>query len=240
MKRNTNKQSNTLKEILEKKRTYPKDSSMLALIKEDLLETVATSSESAISYEKAVTKSTPHIIQFECKTDSGKANTPSEKSASISLFHQLIEVEIVKCAKQLEMDKDQLQAWLNLQFEVPAKTILHLLRTVQHLRLDPLAEEIGFVQYEDGQWQTFISIDGCAKLLNNHSQFNGLIFAQAQTQIDGVPEWVECAIYRKDRELPICVREYFREVKGGSAIWQKMPNRMLRHRALQQCVRLAL
>jgi len=147
---------------------------------------------------------------------------------------------MVKCAKQLEMDKDQLQAWLNLQFEVPAKTILHLLRTAQHLNLDPLAEEIGFVQYEDGQWQTFISIDGCAKLLNRHAQFNGLTFTQAQTLTDGVPDWIECAIYRKDRELPICVREYFCEVKGASAIWQKMPNRMLRHRALQQCVRLAL
>jgi hypothetical protein len=240
MKRNTNKQSNALKEILEKEQTYLKDSPMLALIKDDLLETAATSTETAISYEKAVTKSTPHIIQFGCKTDNGKANTPSDISASISLFHQLIEVEIVKCAKQLEMDKDQLQAWLNLQLEVPAKTILHLLRTVQHLRLDPLAEEIGFVQYEDGQWQTFISVDGCVKLLNSHSQFNGLTFTQAQTLTDGVPEWIECSIYRKDRKLPICVREYFSEVKGASIIWQKMPNRMLRHRALQQCVRLAL
>jgi len=66
------------------------------------------------------------------------------------------------------------------------------------------------------------------------------VTSQAQTLIDGVPEWIECTIYRKDRKLPICVREYFSEVKGASIIWQKMPNRMLRHRALQQCVRLAL
>jgi len=240
MKRNTNKQSNALKEILEKKQTYPEDSPTLVVIKEDLLETALTSTQTINSNEKALAKSSHKIVQFGCKADSEKVNTPSDISSSISVFHQLIEVEMVKCAQQLKIDKDQLQAWLNLQLEVPAKTILHLLRTVQHLHLDPLAEEIGFVQYEDGQWQTFISIDGCAKLLNSHAQFNGLTFTQAHILIDGVPEWIECAIYRKDRELPICVREYFCEVKGGSAIWQKMPNRMLRHRALQQCVRLAL
>jgi hypothetical protein len=217
MKRNTNQQSNALKEILEKK-TDLRTSLTLALIKEDLLETAVTSSETKNSNEKAVAKISPHIIQIGCKTGSRKANTHSDVSASISLFHQLIEVEIVKCAKELEMNKDQLQAWINLQFEVPAKAILHLLRKVQYLRLDPLAEEIGFVQYEDGQWQTYISIDGCAKLLNSHAQFNGLTFTQAHTLIDGVPEWIECSIYRKDRELPICVREYFYEVKGVSSI----------------------
>lgn len=240
MKRNINKQSNALKEILEKEQVHLEESPTLALIKEDLLETAATSTKAANLDENVLAKSTPHIIQFECKIDGGKVNTPPDISASISVFHQLIEVEIMKCAKQLEIDKDQLQAWLNLQLEVPARTILNLLRTVQYLHLDPLAEEIGFVQYADGQWQTYISIDGCAKLLNSHVQFNGLTFTQAHTLIDGVPEWIECSIYRKDRELPICVREYFCEVKGGSTIWQKMPNRMLRHRALQQCVRLAL
>lgn len=52
---------------------------------------------------------------------------------------------------------------------------------MQHWHLDPLNEEIGFTQYEDGNWQAFISIDGCSKLLNEHSQFNGLVFNQADT-----------------------------------------------------------
>jgi hypothetical protein len=111
---------------------------------------------------------------------------------------------------------------------------------MQSLHLDPLSEEIGFTQYEDGQWQVFITIEGCSKLLNGHSQFNGLRFAQSDTLIDGVPEWMECSIYRKDRAFPITVREHFAEVRSDKAIWQKMPRRMLRHRALQQCIRLAL
>ena len=111
---------------------------------------------------------------------------------------------------------------------------------MQSLHLDPLCEEIGFAQYDDGQWQVFITIEGCSKLLNQHPQFNGLIFTQADTLIDGVPEWIECAIYRKDRTVPTTVREYLTEVKGENEIWRKMPRRMLRHRALQQCVRLAI
>jgi hypothetical protein len=111
---------------------------------------------------------------------------------------------------------------------------------MQDWHLDPLKEEIGFTQYEDGNWQVFISIDGCSRLLNEHSQFNGLVFNQADTLVEGIPEWIECSIYRRDRILPITIREYFVEVCNSHELWQKMPRRMLRHRALQQCVRLAV
>lgn len=183
-----------------------------------------------------------------------KSLTPSRKNAqkdllsgtsqtlpqSIELFHGLIHRELAKAAIELGIDEVELKAWIDLQIEVPAKSILTLLRMMQGLHLDPLSEEIFFAQYEDGQWQVFITIEGCAKLLNQHPQFNGLAFNQANTLIDGVPEWIECSIYRKDREVPTTVREYYTEVRGENAIWQKMPRRILRHRALQQCVRLAI
>ena len=111
---------------------------------------------------------------------------------------------------------------------------------MQSLHLDPLCEEIGFTQYDDGHWQVFITIEGCSKLLNQHPQFNGLVFNQADTLVEGVPEWIECSIYRRDRIMPITVREYLKEVRSEKEIWQKMPRRMLRHRALQQCARLAM
>jgi hypothetical protein len=111
---------------------------------------------------------------------------------------------------------------------------------MQSLHLDPLNEEIGFTQYEDGHWQVVITIEGCSRLLNQHSQFNGLTFTQSDVLVDGVPEWIECSIYRRDRILPISIREHLTEVRGENVIWQKIPRRMLRHRALQQCVRLAI
>ena len=169
------------------------------------------------------------------KSDSSAASI----AQSIALFHGLINKELARAATGLGIDEGELKAWVDLQMEVPAKTILTLLRLMQTLGLDPLCEEIGFTQYDDGQWQVFITIEGCSKLLNQHPQFNGLHFTQADTLVDGLPEWIECSIYRKDREVPTTVREYLTEVKGENVIWKKMPRRMLRHRALLQCVRLA-
>ena len=186
-----------------------------------------------------IASSPTQIVTF----DAGVKNTASTQThitQSIELFHCLIEKELAKAASGLGIDEGELKAWVDLQIEVPSKTILSLLRMMQSLHLDPLCEEIGFTQYEDRQWQVLITIEGCSKLLNQHPQFNGLVFNQADTLIDGVPEWIECAIYRKDREVPTTVREYLMEVRGENEIWRKMPRRMLRHRALQQCVRLAI
>jgi hypothetical protein len=166
--------------------------------------------------------------------------TAQSITQSIGLFNRLIDEELGRAAAGLGIDKGELKAWVDLQMDVPAKAILVLLRSMQSLHLDPLCEEIGFTQFEDGQWQVFITIEGCSKLLNQHPQFNGLVFNQADTLIDGVPEWIECSIYRKDRTIPTTVREYLMEVRGETSIWQKMPRRMLRHRALQQCVRLVI
>jgi len=182
------------------------------------------------------------------KSASSKASLAQSTAQSITqstaqyigLFNRLIDEELGRAVAGLGMDKAELKAWVDLQIEVPAKAILALLRSMQSLHLDPLCEEIGFTQFEDGQWQVFITIEGCSKLLNQHPQFNGLVFNQADTLIDGVPEWIECTIHRKDREVPTTVREYLTEVRGENSIWQKMPRRMLRHRALQQCVRLAI
>ncbi len=57
--------------------------------------------------------------------------------------------------------------------------------------------------------------------------------------IDGIPTWIECTIYRNDRILPIVIKEYLEEVRTDHSSWQQMPRRMLRHRVIQQCARLA-
>jgi len=228
------RRSQALKNILEKpeltfKTNEGNQSVSLADIQEDLIDDVMQS-PNPISHAR--------VVSFNTKTSDQAAG--STISQSIELFHSLIEKELTKAATGLDIDEAELQAWVDLQIEVPAKTILTLLRMMQSLHLDPLCEEIGFTQYDDGHWQVFITIEGCSKLLNQHPQFNGLVFNQADTLVDGVPEWIECSIYRRDRIMPITVREYLMEVRSEKEIWQKMPRRMLRHRALQQCVRLAM
>ena len=221
--RKPNKRSQALKGILEKQgiKHIPKDPIKGAI-------------------EIASPSSDLRIVTFGAEVINPLAGSTASTPQSIALFSGLINKELARAAAGLGIDEGELKAWIDLQIDVPAKTILTLLRSMQSLHLDPLCEEIGFTQYDDGQWQVFITIEGCSKLLNQHPQFNGLVFNQADTLIDGVPEWMECTIYRKDREVPTTVREYLTEVRGENPIWQKMPRRMLRHRALQQCVRLAI
>ena len=218
----SNKRSQVLKSILQKQD--------IEHIAEDPIEEMKEVPNSSNS---------PKIVTFGSETRY-QANTQTGIAQSIELFNNLIAKELARAASGLSIGEAELKSWVDLQIEVPAKTILTLLRMMQSLHLDPLCEEIGFTQYEDGQWQVFITIEGCSKLLNQHLQFNGLVFTQADTLIDGLPEWIECSIYRKDREVPTTAREYLAEVRGENEIWKKMPRRMLRHRALQQCVRLAI
>jgi RecT family len=229
-----NKRSQALKSILEKQELAERAN------KDNHTISIADMQEDLLEDERKPLNPIGHarVVSFNTKT-SAQARGLSI-SQSIELFHSLIDKELVRAATGLEIDEVELKAWVDLQIEVPAKTILTLLRMMQSLHLDPLSEEIGFTQYDDGHWQVFITIEGCSKLLNQHPQFNGLVFNQADNLVEGIPEWVECSIYRRDRIMPITIREYLMEVRNEHAIWQKMPRRMLRHRALQQCVRLAI
>lgn len=226
MKKTANGRAQVLKGILGRD-----EQNLLMNIKEDLIEHAPEEQSSSGNIRK-ITFGEDKLIS--------PTTSLTPPSQSIELFHNLIDKELAKAAIFLSINELELKAWIDLQNEVPVKTILTLLRTMQSLHLDPLCEEISFTKYEDGQWQIFITIEGCSKLLNQHSQFSGLTFTQSDTLVDGVPEWIECAIYRRDRIIPTVVREHLVEVRSDNAIWQKMPRRMLRHRALQQCVRLAI
>jgi hypothetical protein len=246
MKRTTGKRTHTLKSILERQQVSAatagaaKANSDVCPSLADTTTTLFNIQEDLIDDDRQSLNPISHarVVSFNTKTNDQVAE--SSISQSIELFHSLIDKELIKAATGLEIDEAELQAWVDLQIEVPAKTILTLLRMMQSLHLDPLCEEIDFTQYDDGHWQVFITIEGCSKLLNQHPQFNGLVFNQADTLVEGIPEWIECSIYRRDRIMPITVREYLMEVRSEKEIWQKMPRRMLRHRALQQCVRLAM
>jgi hypothetical protein len=158
----------------------------------------------------------------------------------IELVHQLIIKEIGKTAAALELSMDELQAWIDVQVMAPSHVLLALLRIATEHHLDPIKEEVALALYDDYHWQAYITAVGYSKLLNSHPAFDGIAFTLSPETANDIPIWMECTIYRKDRSHPIVIREYFEEVKGESAIWQKMPRRMLRHRVMQQCARLAL
>jgi hypothetical protein len=231
------KRTYTLKELAQRdfttlpkaKDTAPKFN--LVNIQEDLLDGQESMSMS------------PSPLQAENSPEKEQKSPPTNDqnlALPIKLVDQLITKEIAKTADALELDVEELQAWITLQVMTPSPTILALLRIAREHHLDPLKEEVALALYDDCHWQAYITVDGYSKLLNSHPAFDGIVFTQSEETTNGIPIWMECTIYRKDRSCPIVVREYFEEVKGGQAIWQKMPRRMLRHRVMQQCARLAV
>ena len=107
----------------------------------------------------------------------------------------------------------------------------------KHL-LDPLSDEISIMETKEG-FLPFITIDGWAKLMNQYPQYAGMSLREPSESNSQLPAWMECTIYRNDRILPIVVKEYLEEVMTNHPSWQQMPRRMLRHRVIQQCARLA-
>ncbi len=140
----------------------------------------------------------------------------------------------------LGLDPEEVQLWLDQHLGVPLYPRVQLLRLANKYQLDPLSDEIALLQNQDQTYQPFITIDGWSKLINNHPQYAGMSLRDSTELVDGIPTWMECTIYRNDRILPIVIKEYFQEVRTNHSSWEQMPRRMLRHRVIQQCARLAL
>jgi len=144
-----------------------------------------------------------------------------------------------RAAQEITMTPKELTAWLSQYPQLSEVSQETCLRLIAEYRLNPRADELDLIQFEEGRWQVFITVNGWAKLINAHPAFCGIEFSEASEFEEGVPLWIGCAIYRTDRVKPIEVKEYFSEMKTEHAAWQQMPRRMLRHRAMQQCARLA-
>jgi hypothetical protein len=144
-----------------------------------------------------------------------------------------------RAAQEITMTPKELTAWLSQYPQLSEVSQETCLRLIAEYRLNPRADELDLIQFEEGRWQVFITVNGWAKLINAHPAFCGIEFSEASELEEGVPIWMGCAIYRTDRVKPIEVKEYFSEMKTEHVAWQQMPRRMLRHRAMQQCARLA-
>ena len=187
----------------------------------------------------SVEKPTEEVPTSENLTDSLGSIKENCLDKPISLIDRLISKEIGLYAEKLGLDYEELQAWITLKAGVPPKSLLNALRTARQYGLDLLQEEVLVTKYDEG-WQVAISVDGWIKIINGHPAFVGLTFTQSTEEKEGLPLWMECTIHRSDRVIPITVRENLTEVRNETEVWKKMPRRMLRHRVLQQCARIAM
>lgn len=99
--------------------------------------------------------------------------------------------------------------------------------------LNPWTKEIYAFPDRNNGIVPVVGVDGWSRIINTHDKFDGMDFEQND-------ESCTCIIYRKDRGHPIKVTEWMAECKRSVAgPWQSHPKRMLRHKAMIQCARLA-
>ncbi|WP_440866224.1 phage recombination protein Bet [Symbiopectobacterium purcellii] len=108
-----------------------------------------------------------------------------------------------------------------------------LLIVANQYGLNPWTKEI-YAFPDKGGIVPVVGVDGWARIINEHPQFDGMEFSY-----DKEEGACTCKIYRKDRKHPTVVTEYMGECKRNTQPWQSHPTRMLRHKSLIQCARMA-
>lgn len=114
--------------------------------------------------------------------------------------------------------------------------MMALLIVADQYRLNPFTKEL-FAFPDKGGIVPVVSVDGWARIINEHPMLDGIDFEYEGPE--DMPRAITCVIWRKDRQRPTRVTEYLVECKRGTAPWNSHPRRMLRHKALIQCARLA-
>lgn len=113
-----------------------------------------------------------------------------------------------------------------------------LLVVANQYGLNPFTKEI-FAFPDKGGIVPVVGVDGWARIMNNHAQFDGMDFSFTEAS-DTTEASCTCNVYRKDRSHSISATEYLAECKrDNSPAWKSHPRRMLRHKAMIQAARLA-
>ncbi len=174
---------------------------------------------------------------------------------------------IVRIAEKFGVEKDKLLETLKATafkqkegVEISNEQMMALLIVAEQYRLNPFTKEL-YAYPDKGGIVPVVSVDGWSRIINMHPQFDGMEFKYSDTKVRppgakvDCNEWIEVSIHRKDRSRPTVVREYldevYREPFTGTnrttgktyttdGTWQSYPKRMLRHKGVIQCARLAL
>jgi phage recombination protein Bet len=133
---------------------------------------------------------------------------------------------------------------------VTNEQMMALLVVADQYGLNPFTKEI-YAYNDKGAIVPVVSVDGWLRIINEHPQFDGMEFQYAEefeepTAGKECYAWIECVIFRKDRTRPTIIREYLDETyqaprgeKAFAGPWQSHTKRMLRHKSIIQCGRVA-
>ena len=100
--------------------------------------------------------------------------------------------------------------------------------------LNPFTREIYAFPAKGGGIVPVVGIDGWLRIINEHSDFDGM-------EVNMADDGSQCtvSIHHKGRKHPTIITEYLDEVRRETDPWKTMPKRMLRHKAIIQCARVA-
>lgn len=141
--------------------------------------------------------------------------------------------------------------------------MMALMVVADQYKLNPFTREIYAFPDKQNGIVPVVGVDGWSRIINEHPQFDGAEFRYSDETVEPgderfpglkhtAHEWIECVLYRKDRNHPVVVREYLDEVyrppftgngKNGpytvDGPWQTHTRRFHRHKTLIQCSRIA-
>lgn len=170
---------------------------------------------------------------------------------------------ISRFAANYGVDQDKvIQTLKNTAFrvkngEVTNEQMMALLIVAEQHKLNPFTREIYAFPDKQNGIIPVVGVDGWSRIINEKPTFNGMQFRESENILElpdakRCPEWIECSIFDSKREYPVSAKEYLDEVyrppfegtgKDGkykvNGPWQTHTKRMLRHKAMIQCARMA-
>lgn len=153
---------------------------------------------------------------------------PSQKQSALAIMASKFNVEPARLLETLKA---------TLMPKASNEELLSFVVTANQYGLNPFTREIYAFPARNGGIQPVVSVDGWIKMMNSHPSFDGIQFTTEDK--DGKPWSVTATIHVKDRAHPVEVTEYFSECSRNTEPWKVNPRRMLRHKALIQCARVA-
>jgi phage recombination protein Bet len=148
---------------------------------------------------------------------------------------------LVRMAQRFGVDPEKMMVTLKataFKGDVTNEQMMALAVVADQYGLNPWTKEI-YAFPDRGGIVPVVGVDGWSRIINTNPQFDGMDFVDGELNGKSVPVWIECRMHRKDRSHPVCVKEYFEEVYRDTAPWKSHPRRMLRHKAMIQCARIA-
>lgn len=179
-------------------------------------------------------------------------NAPVQTNLITAQISQLSAVLGLHNVDPAELEQTLIQTAFKSTTQITREQMGALLIVASQYKLNPWTKEIYAFPDKSKGIIPVVGVDGWSRIINSNPNLNGIEFVFSDNMVRmnkakvDCPEWVDCLIYRKDRDRPTVVREYLDEVyrepmgqNGFAGPWQSHPKRFLRHKALIQCARLA-